>query len=68
MFTTPMSEENRNEGLIFFAWAEISEHRLTIELTRALLKNDVYQDYFKFKVFLPVWPQMRERLLRDDYY
>ena len=44
---------------MFNAWADINESRLTIELTRALLKNDVYQDYFKFKVFLPIWPQMR---------
>lgn len=68
MFTHDLTVENRNEGLMFFAWAEINEQRLKIELTRALLKNDVYQDYFKFKTFLPVWPQMRDRLLREDYY
>ena len=33
-----------------------------------MLKNDVSHEFFKFKVFLPVWPQMRARLLMDDYY
>jgi hypothetical protein len=68
MFTTPISIEGRNENFIFFAWGSPSEERITIELNRALLKKDVFQDYFKFKAFLPVWRQMRDRLLKEDYY
>ena len=56
LFISPISLESLDEGLSFRSWAEISEENITKELTRALLKNDVYQDYFKFKVFLPVWP------------
>jgi len=42
MFTAKINAESLNEGLMFLAWADINESRLTIELTRALLKNDVY--------------------------
>jgi hypothetical protein len=56
LFIIPISKELLDEGLAFSSWAEISEENITRELTRALLKNDVYQEYFKFKVFLPVWP------------
>jgi hypothetical protein len=33
-----------------------------------LLKSEVSNQFFKFRVFLPEWPQMRARLLMDDYY
>jgi hypothetical protein len=32
------------------------------------LKNDVYQDFFKIKVFLPIYPPMRDRLLKENFY
>lgn len=41
---------------------------MTNEVTKSLLANEVFQDYFTFKVFLPVYPPMRDRLLKDDAY
>jgi hypothetical protein len=42
LFTIPMNTESRNEALMYIAWADIEEERITIELTRALLKKDVF--------------------------
>lgn len=37
-------------------------------MTKSLLANEVFQDFFTFKVFLPLYPPMRKRLLEDDAY
>ena len=62
LYTEPITKENLNEALLLSAWIFVSEEGLTTEITKALLKNEVYQDFFTFKVFLPVYPPMRERL------
>ena len=68
MYTKPLTEKNLTESLISRAWISMSEETLVQEVTKALLYNEVYQDAFLIKTFLPVHPQMRKRLLSDRAY
>lgn len=45
----------------------MDEEKIDKEIMKALLKNEVYQNYFNFRVYLPVHPSMKERLLTDTY-
>jgi hypothetical protein len=68
MYEKPITRENLKEALLVEAWIVVAEADLSNEIGKALLKNDVYQDYFNFKVILPIYPPMRERFLNEAYY
>ena len=68
MYTGPISYDNVSEGFMLTAWTIINEENLTKEITKSLLSNEVFQDFFDLKVFLPIYPPMRKRLQDDNAY
>jgi hypothetical protein len=68
MYTQAITDDNLRENLMLRAWTIIDEKHLTEEVTRFLLSNEVFQDFFTFKVFLPIYLPLRNRLLKDNAY
>ena len=64
----PITQEDLNEALIFFAWLSIKPEQILLEIDKACVTLSVAKETFTIKTLLPVYPLQAEKLMDANFY